>query len=66
MSAGLWLGALTTIAGFAGLAWTSFPGLREVAVFASVGVLTAVVATRYWLPSMLPAGARPGRLAAAA
>ncbi|MBK9753480.1 MAG: MMPL family transporter [Nannocystis sp.] len=63
MSAGLWLGALTTIAGFAGLAWTSFPGLREVAVFASVGVLTAVVATRYWLPSMLPAGARPGRLA---
>lgn len=63
MSAGLWLGALTTIAGFAGLAWTSFPGLREVAVFASVGVLTAVVATRYWLPSMLPMGARPGRLA---
>ena len=63
MSAGLWLGGLTTIAGFAGLAWTSFPGLREVAVFASVGVLTAVVATRYWLPSMLPMRARPGRLA---
>ena len=52
---GLWLGALTTVAGFAGLAWTSFPGLREIAVFASVGVLVAVLATRYWLPAMMPA-----------
>ena len=60
---GLWLGALTTIAGFAGLAWTSFPGLREVAVFAAVGVLTAVLATRYWLPSMMPRVTRPGRVA---
>lgn len=65
IGAGLWLGALTTIAGFAGLAWTSFPGLREVAVFASVGVLTAVLATRYWLPSMMPARARAGRVAVA-
>lgn len=60
---GLWLGALTTIAGFAGLAWTSFPGLREVAVFASVGVFAAVVATRYWLPALMPRGVRAGRLA---
>ena len=63
VGAGLWLGALTTIAGFAGLAWTSFPGLREVALFASVGVLTAVLATRYWLPSMMPREARAGRIA---
>jgi predicted exporter len=63
---GLWLGALTTIAGFAGLAWTSFPGLREVAVFASVGVLAAVLATRFWLPALMPRGARAGRLARAA
>ncbi len=62
---GLWLGALTTVAGFAGLAWTSFPGLREIAVFASVGVLVAVLATRYWLPAMLPA-VRAGSLQVAA
>jgi predicted exporter len=62
---GLWLGALTTVAGFAGLAWTSFPGLREIAVFASVGVLVAVLATRYWLPAMMPA-ARSGAFQRAA
>lgn len=59
---GLWLGALTTVAGFAGLAWTSFPGLREVAVFASVGVLAAVLATRFWLPALMPREVRAGRL----
>jgi len=59
---GLWLGALTTVAGFAGLAWTSFPGLREVAVFASVGVFAAVVATRYWLPALMPRSVRAGRV----
>ncbi len=59
---GLWLGALTTIAGFAGLAWTSFPGLREIAVFASVGVFAAVVATRYWLPALMPRRSSVGRI----
>ncbi|HEY0135203.1 MAG TPA: MMPL family transporter, partial [Nannocystis sp.] len=59
---GLWLGAWTTIAGFAGLAWTSFPGLREIAVFASVGVFAAVVATRYWLPALMPRSSQVGRV----
>ena len=59
---GLWLGALTTVAGFAGLAWTSFPGLREVAVFASVGVFAAVLATRLWLPALMPRGSRAGAI----
>ncbi|MCA9688132.1 MAG: DUF3261 domain-containing protein [Myxococcales bacterium] len=59
---GLWLGALTTVAGFVGLAWTSFPGLREIAVFATVGVLVAVIATRFWIPALLPAQPRPGRV----
>lgn len=59
---GLLLGALTTVAGFAGLAWTSFPGLREVALFASIGVLVAAVATRYWLPDLLPMAPKPGWL----
>ncbi|WAS98110.1 MMPL family transporter [Nannocystis punicea] len=57
---GLLLGALTTVAGFAGLAWTSFPGLREVALFASIGVLVAALATRYWLPDLLPMAPKPG------
>lgn len=65
---GLRLGALTTVAGFAGLAWTDFPGLREVAVFASTGVVVAALATRYWLPELLPMSPRTGwlqRMAAA-
>jgi predicted exporter len=63
---GLSLGAMTTVAGFAGLAWTSFPGLREVALFASVGVLAAALATRFWLPDLLPMSPRPGRIQRAA
>ena len=59
---GLLLGALTTVAGFAGLAWTSFPGLREIALFASIGVLVAALATRYWLPDFLPMSPRPGTI----
>ncbi|MGE3634684.1 MAG: MMPL family transporter, partial [Sandaracinaceae bacterium] len=51
---GLALGAATTIAGLAGLAWTSFPGIRELAVFTSVGVLGALLATRYLLPPWMP------------
>jgi predicted exporter len=63
---GLALGALTTVAGFIGLAWTSFPGLREMAVFASVGVLGALAATRWALPALLPRRPQPGRAALAA
>jgi predicted exporter len=42
------LGAVTTLAGFVGLACTSFPGMRELALFASAGILAALAAT-YWL-----------------
>lgn len=51
---GLRLGAITTIAGFIGLAWSAFPGLREVAVFASVGILSALAATRWLVPPLVP------------
>ncbi len=54
----LGLGAITTIAGFVGLAWTSFPGLRELAVFATAGIVAAFAATVWLLPS-LSAAARP-------
>jgi predicted exporter len=62
---GLALGAATTIAGLAGLAWTSFPGIRELAVFTSVGVLVALLTTRFALPPWMPAEPRPTRLHAA-
>ena len=51
---GLWLGAATTVAGFACLGWSSFQGIRQVAVFASVGVTAALLATRWWLPLLVP------------
>ncbi|MCP5040226.1 MAG: MMPL family transporter [bacterium] len=47
------MGALTTIAGFAGLAGSSFPGIRELGAFAAVGIAAALVATRAILPNLL-------------
>ena len=51
---GLLLGAGTTVIGFSGFAWASYPGLREFAVFAAVGVVAALVATRLFLPPLMP------------
>lgn len=59
---GLALGAATTLAGLAGLAWTSFPGIRELSVFTSVGVLVALLATRFGLPPWMPLRPNPTRL----
>jgi len=53
VSMGLLLGALTTATGFAAMAWTSFPGVREMAVTCSVGILAALVVTRFVLPSLM-------------
>jgi predicted exporter len=58
---GTLLGALTTMGGLAGLAWTSFPGLREIAVFGVAGVFGALVATRVLVPRLLPAEPIPVR-----
>lgn len=54
---GLRLGAATTVAGFAGLAGAGLPGLQEVAVFSSAGIVGALSATWIFLPSMV--GQRP-------
>ena len=56
---GLWLGAATTVAGFAGLGWSTYPGIREVAVFASAGITAALLATRWWLPLLVPDRPKP-------
>jgi predicted exporter len=58
VSMGLLLGAFTTATGFAAMAWTSFPGVREMAVTCSVGILAALVVTRFILP-LLMGGAAP-------
>jgi predicted exporter len=49
------MGAITTVAGFAGLAWSDFPGVRELGFFAATGVLAALFATRLIIPALLPA-----------
>jgi predicted exporter len=59
---GLVLGAITTVAGLVGLAWASFPGLREMAVFSTVGVLAALLSTRWLLPPFMPKKPKPVRL----
>jgi predicted exporter len=49
----LLLGAVTTLGGFAGLAWTTFPGMRQMALFATAGILGALAAT-WLLPPLVP------------
>ena len=56
------LGAATTVVGLVGLAWTSFPGIREIAVFTTVGVVTALLVTRWTLPPFVPARPTPTRV----
>jgi predicted exporter len=56
------VGGVTTVAGFVGLGWTSFPGVREIGVFAAVGVLAALLASLFVLPPLMPEVATPGAL----
>ncbi len=46
----LWLAMLTTVIGYALLALTPFPGLRQIAVFSALGLLAAFVTTLWWFP----------------
>jgi predicted exporter len=50
----LTLAALTTVAGFVGLAATEFQGFRELGVFATVGIAASLLATLFLLPDLLP------------
>lgn len=58
---GLVLGALTTVAGLAGLGFSSFPGMRELALFAAVGVGASLAATIWLVPPFMPAHVTPTR-----
>jgi predicted exporter len=52
------MGALTTLAGFAVLAGSDFPGVREIGLFAVFGVAAAALTTRLVLPLLMPAAPR--------
>ena len=55
------MGALTTIASFAGMTLTSFPGFREIGFFAAVGVAGALATTLLAVPLFLGEGATTTR-----
>ena len=57
------LGALTTMGSFAGLGLTHFPGFRQIAFFAVVGVGTALAVTLWVLPGLAVPGGRVPPLA---
>lgn len=49
------LGVLTSICGFAALLFSGFPGLAQLGLYATVGLLAAAAVTRFVLPHLLPA-----------
>ncbi len=70
------LGVVTSMAGFAALLFSGFPGLAQLGLYSVCGLAAAALFTRYVLPGMLPArlrvrdfaglGARLARAVAAA
>lgn len=52
------LGVLTSIAGFASLLLSGFPGLAQLGLYAIAGLVVAATVTRFVLPSLLPANFR--------
>lgn len=51
----LWLGLLTSVAGFLALLGSGFPGLTQLGVYSTVGLVAAVLVTRFVLPNLTPA-----------
>jgi predicted exporter len=59
------LGVLTTICGFSPMFLADFPGLAQLGLFSAVGLIVAVLVTRWVLPSLVPVNftpATPARL----
>lgn len=52
------LGFITTCFGYLALTQTNFDGLAQLGVFASAGLLSAAMTTRYILPNLIPAQIR--------
>jgi len=60
------LGVLTTICGFSPMFLADFPGLAQLGLFSVIGLIVAVLVTRWVLPNLVPekfAPAAPGLLA---
>ncbi len=55
---GITLGALTSMMAYAALAFTPFPGLRQMALFSSVGLAGAWATVVCWFPLLLDAPSR--------
>ncbi|WP_206199333.1 MMPL family transporter [Parasulfuritortus cantonensis] len=51
----IWLGVATSIAGFAALLFSGFPGLAQLGVYTISGLVVAATVTRYVLPILTPA-----------
>ncbi len=60
---GILLGALTSILGYMALFLAPFPGLKQMAVFSSVGLLGALGTVTFWFPLLMgrPRSRRPPR-----
>jgi len=52
------LGMLTSIAGFASLLLSGFPGLAQLGLYSMAGLIAAAAVTRFVLPHLLPANFR--------
>ena len=63
---GIFMGGLTTAAGFLALGWSSFPGVRELALTSAAGILAALAVTRWALPEVSERPLRAPWLAKAA
>jgi len=51
----IWLGVATSIAGFAALLFSGFPGLAQLGTYSISGLISAVFVTRFVLPALVPA-----------
>ncbi len=48
------LGVLTSIIGFSALLFSGFPGLAQLGLYSTAGLIAAAVVTRFVLPALLP------------
>lgn len=55
------LGAITTVIGFAGIAASGLPGLRQMAMFSAIAIVASMAATFWLLPPWMPAAYQPPR-----
>jgi predicted exporter len=48
------LGVMTSVIGFAALLFSGFPGLAQLGLYSTAGLIVAALVTRFVLPSLLP------------